>query len=735
MSPQGLTGRIAHSAAARPWLTIAVWLVALAAAGYAATGLGDSLTQDDSIQVATESDTAADLIAAHEDATDASSAAAGTIETIVVSSDRHSFGSAEFDTALSDLTATLGTLEGVDAVTAPTASEPFPVAQDGASALVTAQLTADDDGHVVETYLAALEQAPPGFTFLPVGDASGEAAFDTLAEEGLIRGEAIGISVALVILLAVFGALVAAGLPLVIAIAAITLAVGATALVGQVFDLSFFVVNMITMMGLALGIDYSLVMVQRFREELSHGHSVMDAVTVAGSTANRAVLFSGITVVISLVGLLLVPSTIMRSLGAGAIVVAVMAVAASLTLLPALLRLLGHRVNAGRLPLRHPDAEPRAWRAIAATVSARPLAWAVAGFALLATLAVPALSMRLAFPGVESLPEGHDLRVAVETLTDDYGVGQAVTAVAVEGGADARVAIEALATQVSADPAFGETSVAYLGSDAVLTTTDLFDGADIEADRAIQRLRDQIVPAALDGSDVTAHVGGDQAEAVDFTAVIEDAAPWVLLAVLGASFVLLLVSFRSVVVPAVAIVLNLLSTAAAFGLLVAVFQWGWGASLLGFPQVDGIAPWIPLFLFAVLFGLSMDYHVFLLSRIKERHDSGADTKEAVAYGLSRTGSLITGAALIMVAVFAGFALGDLAEFAQMGFGLAAAVIIDATVVRSILVPAVMTMLGERNWYLPGWLQWLPEVNLEASADPRIGPNGVSQDRPKEPALV
>ncbi|WP_431308336.1 MMPL family transporter [Demequina litorisediminis] len=200
----------------------------------------------------------------------------------------------------------------------------------------------------------------------------------------------------------------------------------------------------------------------------------------------------------------------------------------------------------------------------------------------------------------------------------------------------------------------------------------------------------------------------------------------------GGHFVLLLVSFRSIVVPTVAIGLNLLSTAAAFGLVVAVFQWGWGNNLLGFPQVDGIAPWIPLFLFAVLFGLSMDYHVFLLSRIKERHDAGYGTREAVAFGLSRTGSLITGAALIMVAVFAGFALGDLAEFAQMGFGLAAAVIIDATVVRSILVPAVMTLLGERNWYLPRWLQWLPRVSIEGAP---AAASAARVEREPEPALL
>lgn len=719
MSPQGLTGRLARTAATRPWITVAVWLVALAAAAFMATGLGDALTQDDRIQVATDSDTAAALAGVHDE----TAADAPSTETVIVTSATQQVGSDAFDAAFAALTKALDAVDGVADV-AEAGSAP-----DGSSALMTAALTPDEDGDVVSAMLASLDEATPdGFEVSVAGDASGEAMMDALAEDGLVRGEAIGIAVALVILVAVFGALVAAGIPLVVAIAAIVMAVGATAIVGQAFELSFFVVNMITMMGLALGIDYSLVMVQRFREELASGRTVLDAVTVAGGTANRAVLFSGITVVISLLGLLLVPSTIMRSLGAGAILVAVMAVTAALTLLPAILRLLGHRVNAGRLPGRHPDAEPRAWRAIARTVSARPGAWAVGGLVVLGLLAVPATQMRMAFPGLDSLPADNSLRIAAETLAEDYGMGQGSVVVAVEGGASARVAVEEIASRMGADPAFADATVTYQGDDAVIASTELLDAADPEADAAIERLRRDIVPEAVEGTQAVAYVGGDQAEAVDFTGVIRDATPWVLLAVLGASFVLLLVAFRSVVVPALAIALNLLSTAAAFGMLVAVFQWGWGNELLGFPQVDGIAPWIPLFLFAVLFGLSMDYHVFLLSRIKERHDAGAPTSEAVAYGLSRTGSLITGAALIMVAVFAGFALGDLAEFSQMGFGLAAAVILDATVVRSVLVPALMTLLGQRNWYLPRWLRWLPQVSVEAAP-------ATASVREREPALL
>ncbi|MDN4480924.1 MMPL family transporter [Demequina muriae] len=729
----GITGRIARTTAARPWLTIIVWVVALASAGYAAGGLGDALTQEERMLITTESGTVQELDEALRGSTAAD--ASGT-ETIIVAASEGagsaSFGDAAFGAALDQVTGAVRDLDGVGEVVVPTAEAPYPVSEDGSIALVSVALDPGADGEHAEAFAHAVETVQAdGFEVRAIGPATGQIAFDTLAEESLIRGEAIGIGVALIILVIVFGALVAAGIPLLVALVSIVMAVGATALVGQVFELSFFVVNMVTMMGLALGIDYSLVMVQRFREELAAGRSVIDAVTVAGSTANRAVLFSGITVVIALVGLLIVPSTIMRSLGAGAIIVATMSVLASLTLLPAVLRLLGHRVNKGRVPTSHPGRESRAWRSMANGVIRRPVVWGVAGIAVLGLLAAPAMSMRLTFPGIDSMPEDNDLRIASETLVNDFGLGQAETTIVVENAGGLESTVDSLAQAIEADEAFAETTVEWTGDTAFIDTRDVHDAADPLAEQAIERLRDVTVPAALVGTGAIAHVGGEQASSVDFSDMIADMAPWVLLIVLGSSFVLLLFAFRSVVVPALAIALNLLSTAAAFGMLVAVFQWGWGASLLGFPQVDGIAPWIPLFLFAVLFGLSMDYHVFLLSRIKERFDATGDTRDAVAFGLSRTGSLITGAALIMVAVFGGFALGDLAEFAQMGFGLAAAVILDATVVRSILVPALMTMLGRANWYLPRWLGWLPVMRIEGGEPVEVP----RSDDEREPVLV
>ena len=712
----GFTGRIARASAARPWRTVGIWVVALGASIYAATFLGSALTQDQRMLTPTESEHVQTLVDQYRTAN------AGTAtETIIVTSESARFGDASFAATLDEVARAMSAVDGVASVSAPTSAQPFPVSPSGHTALVTV-VVEQRTGEAQTALGTAINDAASsvkhdGYRVIPFGDASVGVLFDALAEKTLVQGEAIGVGIAVVILAIVFGALVAAGVPIVLGLVSITVAVGLTAVVGQAFELSFFIVNMITMMGLALSIDYSLIVVQRFREERAKGRDVLDAITVAGGTATRAVVFSGLTVIIALSGLLLVPSTLMRSLGGGAILVAFASVLAALTLLPALLRLLGDRINKGRIPTAHPGKEPRRWAAIARTVIRRPWIAAGLGIAILLTLAAPVLGMRLAFSGLDALPADNPARQAQDILVNDFGWGRSGTTVAIEGAsAGAAPAIAALAATIEADPGFAETTVDDRGAVVFIDTKDVYDSSDPRSEEALIRLHDDIVPAALAGTGATASLGGQDWGAHEFTGIILDATPGVMALVLGASFILLMIGFRSVVIPATGIVLNLLSTGAAYGLLVAVFQYGWGAGVLGMPQVDGIAPWIPLFLFAVLFGLSMDYHVFLLSRIKESYDAQGDTRVAVVQGLSRTGALITGAALIMVAVFAGFATGDLAEFAQMGFGLGAAVIIDATLVRTILVPALMTILGKANWYLPRWLSWLPSLSFEGRAE-------------------
>jgi RND superfamily putative drug exporter len=723
----GFTGRIARASATRPWRTVGVWVIALAASIYAASFLGSALTQEERLLTPTESEQVQTLVDQYR------STGAGTAtETIIVTSESARFGDASFTATVDQVVGAMGGVDGVVSVSAPSVAQPFPVSASGYTALVT--VTVEERTGEAQTALGtALNDAVAtvqheGFRVIPFGNASIGVLFDQLAEKTLVQGEAIGVGIAVIILAIVFGALVAAGVPIVLGLVSITVAVGLTAVVGQVFELSFFIVNMITMMGLALSIDYTLIVVQRFREERAKGRDVLDAITVAGSTATRAVVFSGLTVIIALAGLLLVPSTLMRSLGGGAILVAFASVLAALTLLPALLRLLGDRIDKGRIPTAHPGREPKRWAAVARTVIRRPWVAAGLGIAVLLTLASPVLGMRLAFSGLDSLPADNAARQAQDILVQDFGWGRSGTTIAIENAAGQASAIEALAATIEADPGFAETAIDDRGAVVFIDTKDVYDSSDPRSEEAIIRLHDEVVPAGLAGTGAIASFGGDNWGAHEFTGVILDATPGVMTLVLGASFILLMIGFRSIVIPATGIVLNLLSTGAAYGLLVAVFQYGWGASVLGLPQVDGIAPWIPLFLFAVLFGLSMDYHVFLLSRIKESYDSQGDTKTAVVQGLSRTGALITGAALIMVAVFAGFAMGDLAEFAQMGFGLGAAVIIDATLVRTILVPALMTLLGKANWYLPKWLSWLPSMSLEGRAEP-------SREAELQPALV
>lgn len=710
----GFTGRMARASARRPWLTIAGWVVALAAAMALSTQLGGALSQEDRFLTTVESDQARDLSEAARSTQDAPEQ-----ETIVLTSDTYVFQDASFQRAVKELAAELDALDGIDTVAAPSLDAPMPVSATGHTALITATLASDYPDALGERINSTLEDfTAEGFSAYPYGYASATATFNTLAAEGLVKGEVVGIAAALVILVFVFGALVTSGLPLMVGGVSIVAAVGATAIAGQVFDLSFFIVNMITMMGLALGIDYSLVIVQRFREELRHGRTVADAVAVAGDTASRAVFFSGLTVLVSLAGMLVVPFTVMVSLGVGAILVAVMSVASALTLLPAVLALLGHKVEGGRLPWLRSRAkghsESRVWSSISRTVMKRPVVGVVTGLAILAAIGVPALSLRMVFPSVESLPEDLAYRNAVETLSAEFGYGDAQTLVSIDNAGAAHSQVDGLVAAMEADDAFTQVSVEWVADQAFIDAKDALDPASAEAQDALDRLRGDLIPSALAGTEAKAYVAGDVAETMDFNQVMTDAAPLVALIVLGSSFLILLVSFRSLVVAVTAVILNALSTAAAYGALVAVFQWGWLTDALGMPVTGGITPWLPVFLFAVLFGLSMDYHVFLLSRIKERYELTGDAKESVAFGLTRTGSLITGAALIMVAVFIGFALGDLPEFAQMGLGLAVAIILDATVVRTLLVPSMMALLGDRNWFMPRWLGWLPRVHIESS---------------------
>lgn len=549
----------------------------------------------------------------------------------------------------------------------------------------------------------------------------------------------IGIAIALVVLVIVFGSLVAAGLPLILAILSIATSLGLTVIVGQFTDLNFFITNMIFMIGLAVGIDYVLFIVARYREERETGYDKLDAITSAGDTSSKAILFSGLTVVTALTGLLIVPDSVFFSLGMGAILVVIAAVAVTLTLLPAVLSLLGDRINKGRLPVigygRRSKAEHEGiWPKIARMVMRRPVAGVIGSAGLLLALGAIALTMTFGSSGVTALPEDNESREAFDFFKAEF-VGEnfepAIIVVDAENVNDPQVqnAVDGLLAELDADPFFGPAQIEVAESNDLIRIEAPI-GADSQTEvsvDAVKRLRADYIPAHFNGVPAEALVTGGSAYTADNIDLMTEYMPIVFIFVLAVSFVLLLLAFRSLVVPIKAIILNLISVFAAYGLIALVFQHGVGADLFGFQQVDHIDYWIPLMMFAILFGLSMDYHIFLLSRIKENFDRTGDNNAAVASGLSSTGSIITGAALIMVGVFGGFSLGDLSNFQQMGFGLAAAVIIDATIVRSVLVPSAMVLLGDRNWYFPAWLGWLPKISVEGHSTPELAPEPAVSD--------
>jgi RND superfamily putative drug exporter len=565
-----------------------------------------------------------------------------------------------------------------------------------------------------------------GFQVLVTGEATLSKDFIEISEDDLLTGEMFGVPIALVIMVVVFGAVVASFVPLLIAFVSIALALGVAAIIGQVFTLSVFVQNMATLIGLAVGIDYSLFILERFREERAIGRDKGDAVVRAAATAGRAVFFSGMTVMLALLGLFFVPTDLFWSLAIGAILVVAAAVLASLTLLPAVLYVLGDRVNALKLPLLgRSQGESRemnsgVWDRIARGVMRYPAVSLVLAAGILIAAGVSYLDINTNLAGVSVLPEKALAKDGFELLDRDFfgGISSPIEIV-IDGEADSeavQAGIEGLRTSLAEDSAFGAALVEVNNARdlTLLTVVAAGDPSSSESSQRIQNLRDRIIPQAFTGAPAEVLVTGVAAKTTDFTETVDRLQPTVFAFVLGLSFLLLMLIFRSILVPLKAIIMNLLSVGAAYGILVLVVQEGYGNDFFGFTQVEAIESWLPLFMFAVLFGLSMDYHVFLLSRLRERFDEHGDNSEAIAFGIRSTGKIITGAALIMVAVFGGFAMGDMVLFQQMGFGLAVAILLDATIVRSVLVPSTMKLLGRANWYLPNWLNWLPELQVEAS---------------------
>ncbi len=719
------TEGLSRASALHPWRTMLLWVVFLVLAVVSASSLNDALTTEGGFLSNPESEKGAELLEERLRGKDP------VTETVIVRSESSTVDDAEFQQVVEGVVAELNAEPELISSVATwyDTSNAALVSEDRHTTLVLVTMAGElsDAEDRVADYRAALERAAASassFEVLSVGDVTLADEFNTIAEEDLARGEMIGLGVAIVILVAVLGTLVAAGLPIIIGFISIFVAVGLAAIVGRAMDLSFFIVNMIFMIGLAVGIDYALFIISRYREERQNGHDKQSAIEVAGATASKAVLFSGGTVVLALMGMLLVPELTFRSLGIGATLVVVVAVFGSLTLLPAMLSLLGDKIEFPRRRKMQTAApidytKPHGfWGRIANVVMGHPLLSLVLAAGLMIALALPYFDMTKGQAGVSTLPSGTESRIAFDVLSRDFAAGMVSPIEVVVDGDLERAAIadgiERFTAAVNESGQFGDVSVqANEAGDLALISfpsTAAPDGQEAYAD--IDLLRNELIPQAFGTNADDVYVTGVTASNVDFRDITETYMPIVFAFVLGLSFVLLTIAFRSLVVPVTSIIMNLLSVGAAYGAIVLVFQKGHGADLLGFQQTPTIETWLPLFLFSVLFGLSMDYHVFLLSRIREQYDVSRKNRESVAYGLQSTAKLITGAALIMVAVFSGFASGRLVMMQQVGFGLAVAVFLDATVVRSVLVPSTMALLGDRNWYLPKALNWLPNLHIE-----------------------
>ena len=591
-------------------------------------------------------------------------------------------------------------------------------------------ITLAASGHAEGILEIAESNSTDGFDIAVAGEAATGEDFRKVAKRDLIQGETIGVGIAIVILLLVFRAVGSTWIPVILAAMGIAIATGAVALIGQFYNnIPFFVTNFITMIGLAVGIDYALFIVARYKEERSKGLAVEEAIARSGATANRAVFFSGMIVVIALVGMLIVPTTIFFGMALGAILVVLVTVLASLTFLPALLRLLGDKVYAWKIPvlqIKYFNSDISLggfWNWVTMRVLKRPVIHLVGVAALLVALAIPYFDINLGFNGVETLPDDFRSKGAFTYLQEEFPEALGTLSsidIVVDGGASSqqvRDGMDALTKSIDSIPALGDAQPYVVSEDGevgVLQIPLAVSGDSREANDAVKELQKRLIP--MSGLPEGVLIGGATAINVAFFDLVSMWTPIVIGIVLALSFVLLLFVFRSILVPVKAILMNLLSVGAAYGLVVIVFQKGFGADLFGFTQVQFIEAWVPLFLFTILFGLSMDYEVFLLSRIRERFDQTGKNDESIAFGLRSTSAIITGAALIMVAVFMGFAVGDLATFQQLGFGLAIAILVDATIIRSVLVPATMKLLGDRNWYLPGFLKWLPDLRVHPADD-------------------
>ena len=685
-----LISRIAGAASRRPKTTIALWLVFVVGCVFAGATAGTKAITgaDDEVRETAKAERA--LERAGLDDPD--------VESVLV---RSSSPTATRE-AVASLAERARGLQGVADV------EPAAQRADGGRAqLVQVTLRETDDDDLFEDRVAAVQRevaaahkAHPGAQFLQTGDGSFGMAIDEMVGDDLAKAEMISLPLTLVILLLAFGAFVAASVPLLLGLTSVAAAMGVAGVLSQIAPADDSASSLVVLIGLAVGVDYSLFYIRREREERRRGHGPDAALKAATAGVARAIVMSGATVIVAIAGLLITGMPMFRSMALGTMAVVAIAVLGSLTVLPAMLSLLGDRVDKGRVPfLRRRNGRSRTWAALAGVVTRRPVAALVVAGTVLLTLAIPATQMKTATTTLEGLPKDLKPAQAALQIEDTFGRWPDTGDIVVTGkdldGAKAQLAAMGRHAK-QATAANGDVALRVAADGRTALVSVPMPAGD--QDEAVRTIRAEVLPdAAAIGANTTAMLGGEGAGSLDFTNQMNQMTPIVVAVVLGLAFILLVAAFRSPWLAASVIGLNLLSIAAAYGVIVSVFQYGWAEDLLGFTSTGTVVDWVPLFCFVILFGLSMDYTIIVLERIREARMAGLSARDAVSEGLSATAGAVTSAAVVMVAVFSVFAALRLPDMKQLGVGLATAVLIDATIVRALALPAVVALLGERRW--------------------------------------
>ncbi|MFE2608136.1 MMPL family transporter [Streptomyces mirabilis] len=744
---RGIAARAGGWSARHRWAAVGIWVLFVVLA----MGLGSAAGRVDvkeSDQLKGETHTAAKII---ED----SGIKAPAGESVLIQGKDANVKATDADFRAA-VTAVVKAVEGTGKVTDVTSPyDTKTISRDGRSALVQFDMRGDADtaGDRVEPVLNAVKDVQKdhaGLRIEEIGGASMQKTFSDAFGDDFKKAEYSAVPVALGILLIAFGALVAALLPVALALTAIMATMGLMGIVSHLQPMSDTANSVMLLVGLAVGVDYCLFYLRREREEREAGRDAGAALRIAAATSGRAIVVSGVTVCVAMAGMLFTGLAEFEAMGLASLMVVAVAMVGSVTVLPALLSLLGERVEKGRLPFLHPDKRrargkrvrsaeegSRFWSAVLRIVLAKPAVSLVVAAGALLAIAAPALGMKTQQLTLDK-EFGNSLAIVgtYNRVNDAFPGGSEPAEVVVKAhdinAADVKAALADFRTQaISSGASRGPVDIkVHAAQNVAFVYVPLVGGSDQDkAEKSLQLLRDKVRPDTLGKVDgVQAPITGQVAGSHDFSDQLLGSVAPVFAFVVVFAFLLMLLSFRSLTIAITSIVLNLLSVAAAYGILVAVFQHGWGASLVGAEGVGAIITWLPLFLFVILFGLSMDYHVFVVSRIREARLRGRDTKDAIRHGVVTTAGVVTSAAVIMVAVFAIFGTLSMQSMKQMGVGLAAAVLIDATIIRGVLLPAVMALLGERNWYLPKWLNRLPDFTHDESPEAASGPPAVEGEK-------